>query len=236
MSNPRLAAYGVHLFTATGSLCGILSIDAIYRGAIKEALAWMVLSVAIDAADGTLARRARVKEVAPEIDGSMMDNLIDYLNFVVVPALLFWRSTLMPPGLGLFAGAVVCLSSCFQFSHADAKTEDHFFRGFPSYWNVLAFYLLVCGFGPWVNLAVVVGCAAAVFVPIKYIYPSRTQALMVPTLVLTLAWSAVMVVLLVQFPDCDPRLVQASLGYVVYYLGASLWLNLDPSPATPATT
>ena len=152
---PRLAAYGVHLLTASGAVCGLLALQGIAGGRFKTALVWMAVAVVIDGVDGPLARSVGVSRVLPGIDGTLLDNVVDYLNYVVVPAFLIVEASLVPLRLEVVGGAAICLSSAFQFTRIDAKTPDHFFRGFPSYWNVLAFYLLVLRPDPRLNLAII---------------------------------------------------------------------------------
>lgn len=220
-------AWGVHFFTATGVVWALLALDAVSRGAWRESLAWMSVAVIVDAADGTLARFFEVKRHLPEFDGALLDNVVDFLNFVIVPAAFLHHAELLPGPARLPAAAVVALVSSYQFCQADAKTEDHYFRGFPCYWNVLVLYLVVLGLTPATNLAVVATLCVLVFVPFNYIYPSRTVPLMKITVPLTIAWGVAVVAIVVGLPDPDPRLVWGSLTYVLYYTGASAYLNVQ---------
>jgi phosphatidylcholine synthase len=121
--------------------------------------------------------------------------------------------------------ALPLLASSYQFCRVDAKTEDHAFLGFPSYWNVVAFYAVVLDLAPAVVAAVLVVCSVLVFVPVRYLYPSRTAALRGLSLVLTAVWLVTYAVLLVQVPDPAPVVVALSLAYLVYYVAVSLWLT-----------
>ena len=138
----RVAAWAVHLLTASGVCWGLLALEAVYAGRFRFALGWLGVALAVDGIDGALARRLRVAEVAPEIDGALLDNLVDYLNYVFVPAVLIYRAGVLPGDLALPSAAAICTVSAFQFVHREAKTADAF-RGFPSYWNVVAAYLLL---------------------------------------------------------------------------------------------
>src|SRR5450759_5311510 len=139
--SPILSAWVVHLYTATGAALGLFALAASSRGDYRLAFVWMAIAVFIDVTDGTLARRVRVKEVLPYFDGSKLDDIVDYLNYVVVPMFLAYQAALMPSGIGGLALATVpLLASGYGFCQTDAKTADHFFTGFPSYWNVMVFY------------------------------------------------------------------------------------------------
>ena len=121
--------------------------------------------------------------------------------------------------------ALPLLASSYQFCQVDAKTEDHFFRGFPSYWNIVAFYAIVFSLSPEATGTILVVCSLLVFVPIRYVYPSRTRAFRKLTLALTSLWLLSYVVILIQMPDPDPILRALSLLYLVYYFGVSFFIS-----------
>ena len=219
-----MAAWAVHVFTASGALWGLLGIIAAARHEWGVAFAWMTLALVVDAFDGMLARVARVKEVLPGFDGDLLDNTLDYLNYVFVPAFLIYEAGLLPDRFAVAGAAAVCLTSAYQFCQPEAKTDDHFFKGFPSYWNVLAFYLFLGGLDSRVNLAILASFALLVFVPLKWIYPSRMPRWRGFTIAATCVWGAMCIAMLVQFPEPAPWLLYASLGYVAYYVLASLYL------------
>lgn len=218
----KLAAWSVHLFTMTGAVWGLLSIIAIQNNQWKLAFIWIAVAVLVDGLDGTLARLARVSEYAPGLDGAMLDNIIDYLNYVIVPALFLYEADLLPAGFALAAAMLIALASAYQFCQQDAKTEDHYFKGFPSYWNVLAIYLLILGLSPWINLGVVVLCCILVFVPVKYVYPSRTERRRRLNIILTYAWGLVGFAGLMQYPDVPMWTIYVSFLYVAYYVALSV--------------
>lgn len=145
------AAWGVHAFTSCGAVAGLFAAVAVMQERWVLCFAWLGVALAIDGVDGRLARLARVSEVLPGFDGALLDNLVDYFTYVVVPALFLWRADLLPPRLAPVGAALVVLTSAYQFCQVDAKTADHYFKGWPSYWNVLALYLFLLGWNPWVN-------------------------------------------------------------------------------------
>lgn len=235
----KAAAWAVHLFTASGAVWGFLAILAIFDQDWRQAILWIIVAVLVDGLDGMLARWADVKTHAPGIDGSLLDNILDYLNYVVVPAFfLVLAPNLLPVSLRLPAAALILLTSAYQFTQVDAKTdsgEDYFFKGFPSYWNVMVLYMLVMGMQPWLNLAFVVFFNILVFVPVKYVYPSRNNRLRKLTLALTYIYGAVGIWGVLQYPDVPQWVVGASFVYVAYYVVLSLWPKRDQNSSQAAS-
>ena len=223
----RLAGAAVHLYTASGSVLGLLMVLAAMEGDAVTAL-WLVLAtLVIDGTDGMLARRTRVKQTIPWFDGARMDDIVDYLTYVFAPVVLLWTTDRLPGGpLGWVLAALPLLASCYQFCRIDAKTEDHYFLGFPSYWNVVAFYLIVLDVGTTGAAVTLAVLTVLVFVPVKYVYPSRTRRLRSLNLALAAIWLVSYAVLLVQYPDPHPVVAALSLAYLVYYVGASVWLTV----------
>jgi phosphatidylcholine synthase len=222
----KLMAWSTHLFTASSAVWGLLAIIAITNEQWVAAFGWMAAAIFVDSFDGLLARRTRVKEVVPEFDGELLDNIVDYLNYVFVPAYFVLQADLMPRPAAIITTVLILLTSAYQFCQVDAKTDDHYFKGFPSYWNVVVYYMMILGTGAVFNFLVLVLFAVLVFVPIKYIYPSRTEAHRGLTMTLALVWGAANVAILMQFPDHARWLVWISFGYVIYYLGLTLYYNL----------
>jgi len=197
----------------------------VVHGSDRLALAALFLATVVDATDGILARRARVKEVLPAVDGGRIDDIVDYMTFVLVPMLLLEAAG------GLYFAAVfpvvsvVLLSSMYGFVAPDAKTDDHFFTGFPSYWNIVVLYLLLFKVPPAVNAIVLLALSALVFVRIGYVYPSRTETLQRTTLGLGAVWSVLVGAIIWMWPSPPRALAIASLLFPVYYLVLSLFLH-----------
>ncbi|HEX2074796.1 MAG TPA: CDP-alcohol phosphatidyltransferase family protein [Geodermatophilus sp.] len=222
----RLAGAAVHLYTAFGSVLALLIVLAAFDGDAVTALWLGLAALVIDGTDGMLARRARVKETIPWFDGARLDDIVDYLTYVFAPVVLLWTTGALPEGPpGWALAALPLLASSYQFCRVDAKTDDHTFLGFPSYWNVVAFYAVVLDLGPQTLGAILVVCSALVFVPVRYLYPSRTRSFRRLSLVFTAVWLGTYAVLLLQVPDPHPAVVAVSLGYLVYYLALSGYLT-----------
>ncbi|MEQ1758296.1 MAG: CDP-diacylglycerol O-phosphatidyltransferase [Vicinamibacterales bacterium] len=222
---PRLSAWLVHLYTASGVVLAFLAATAIFQYRFRDAFIWLALQIIIDATDGLLARRARVSSVTPHFRGAHLDDIVDYVAYVFVPALLVWRALLVPGSWSVAVCAAMLLSSAYGFSRDDAKTEDHFFTGFPSYWNIVVFYLLLGGRSQEVNAIVLVVLAALVFVPIRYVYPSRTPVLRSTTLGLGVAWAVLMLWMVWQMPEVPRVAFWLSTFFPVYYVALSLVLS-----------
>jgi len=224
----RLAGLAVHIYTASGSVLALLVVLAAVDGDAIRALWLGFAALIVDGTDGMLARRLRVQQTLPWFDGARLDDIVDYLTYAFAPMVLLWTGGYLPEGIGgTLLAALPLLASSYQFCRVDAKTDDHFFLGFPSYWNVIAFYVVVLGLDPLTTGLILVACAVLVFVPVRYIYPSRTEAFRRLSLALTAGWLTTYAALLVQMPDPHPVLIGLSLAYLVYYVGLSIYLTLD---------
>jgi phosphatidylcholine synthase len=221
----RLRAMTVHLYTASGAVLALMILVAAFQGEAVKALWLMLAALIIDSTDDLLARRLRVSEALPFFDGAMLDNIVDYMTYVFAPMLLLWSGGYLPEGnAGVVFAALPLLASSYQFCRVDAKTEDHYFLGFPSYFNVVAFYAIVFEPGPGALAAVLIVCSLLVFVPIRYVYPSRTLAFRRLTLTLTALWLLSCAVILREMPRPDPLILGFSVLYLCYYFGLSLYL------------
>lgn len=231
----KALAMGVHLFTATGAIWGLLALVAIFRHEWRLAIFWMILAMFVDGFDGMLARWADVKTYARNIDGALLDNILDYFNYVVVPALFLVEADFLPDGFRWAGAIAILLTSAYQFTQVDAKTdetEEYFFKGFPSYWNVMVLYMLVMGLNPWLNLAFLALFNVLVFVPVKYVYPSRNTRLRRLTLILSYLYAVIGVWSVLQYPNVPQWAVWASFVYVAYYIALSLWPRRSIQKAT----
>lgn len=220
------APWSVHAYTAMGAVAGLLTLKFAADHSFRAAFVAMAVATVIDSSDGPLARYLDIKRRLPQFDGALLDNVIDYLNYVITPAFLMLSAGLLPQGApGLAVAAVVVLSSAYGFCRAEAKTQDHYFLGFPSYWNLVAFYLYCFGLGAIPNSAILLGFAAMVFTPLKFIYPNRTRALRPLTLVLAMIWAGLVIAILADFPKPSQLLVWLSFGFIGYYLVMSFAMN-----------
>lgn len=225
LSLPRAAAWAVHLYTATGAVTGFGAVLATIAGNYRAAFLWLVGATLVDATDGVLARMAEVKERLPEFDGARLDDIVDYLTYVFAPVLLLYHAGALPEGWSAAVSAVVLLSSAYGFASLDAKSDDDFFTGFPSYWNIVAVYLFAAGLAPGINAAILLILSVLVFVRIGYVYPSRTPVLRGVTTALAAIWAVMIIAIILAMPDVPGALLFASLFFPVYYTVLSLVLH-----------
>ena len=219
------AAWAVHLYTALGSVCGFGAVLATVKGDYRRAFAWLVVATIIDATDGVLARAANVKERLPGFDGARLDDIVDYLTYVFAPVFLLYHAGMLPDTWGVAVSAIVLLSSAYGFASTDAKSDDYFFTGFPSYWNVVAIYLYAATLTDVANAAILLVLSALVFVRIGYVYPSRTPVLRGLTSALGAIWALMVLAMIATMPDVPRVLLIVSLFFPVYYTVLSLVLH-----------
>src|SRR5947209_12011504 len=230
----KICGFAVHFYTASGALLAFLIVLAAIRGDAVQARWLALLALVIDGTDGWLARRFHVKETLPWFDGARLDDIVDYLTYAFAPILLLWNTGHLPKGpAGIILAALPLLASGYQFCRVDAKTEDHFFLGFPSYWNVLAFYIIIFNLSAIIVGTILLTCSILVFVPIRYLYPSRTVILRPLTLALTGIWLLSYALILQQMPTPQPLLATFSLFYLLYYGGLSVYLTLSKGKIDP---
>ncbi len=222
---PPALAWLTHAYTASGAGLAFLSLVAVTAGRIREAFVWLVIALGVDSSDGVLARAVRIKERLPQIDGAHLDDIVDYLTYVFIPVFLLYDTGSLPASWGLAAVFAVLICSVIAFSKSDAKTPDHFFTGFPSYWNVLAFYLYAFGGPPELNAAILLVFCVLIFVRIGYVYPSRTTTLRPVTVLSGCAWGVLMLYLLWQLPAANRTLLWLSLAFPGYYVVLSVVLH-----------
>ena len=236
MSGPGLRAALVHVYTASGALLALLATMEISTARPDPRVVFLLLAAAVlvDATDGPLARRAEVKRWLPSIDGRTIDDIVDYLTYTFVPLLLVWRMEWVPePAVVWIAPAL--LASLFGFAHTAAKDEaGGFFLGFPSYWNVVAFY---AGFAhhlysPWVNAAALLLLAILTVLPVRFLYPNLApRPWRMPLIVGAVVWLGMMLWLLVDYPHAPAWMAWLSLLYPAFYFWLSYRLAARPGPA-----
>jgi phosphatidylcholine synthase len=227
-------AWIAHFYTALGLVMAAgMAVFIVWGGreGFRWAFALMVMACLVDATDGSLARRLKVKDLLPNFDGAKLDDLIDFLTFTSLPLALIWRAELLPAA-ALWVVVVALLASAYGFCQIPAKTTDGYFVGFPSYWNIVAFYLYALEISGWIAAAVVLGLALLTFVPSYYMYPSRGATLSRTTNFLGGVWVVLLAAVLWTMPgeetpasgsETSPHrsLALLSLFYPAYYMAVS---------------
>ena len=221
-------AWAVHFYTALGGVLGFIALEAAFERDYRLCFAMLAIALLVDSSDGALARKVRVKHVLPSIDGELLDNIIDYLTYVVVPVAVFMQPGILPEQLS-YAALSVLLASAYGFCRTDAKgVIEHYFRGFPSYWNVMAFYFVVLKTSPVVNLLVMLTAVVFVFVPMRWLYPSRMESVRARgfTIALGVVWGVLALIMITELPETSPALGWLSLYFPLYYVLGSVVYHL----------
>jgi phosphatidylcholine synthase len=234
----RVGAYAVHAFTASGVVFAFLAAAEACSPDPdpRAAFLYLLVQVLIDSADGPLARAMHVKVRAPRIDGRTIDDIVDYLTYTFVPLLLVWRMNWVPAPAGLWV-ALAMTASLFGFANTGAKDEGGgFFLGFPSYWNIVAFYagLWVAMFGPWFNAIFIVVLTILTVLPVRFVYPNLAPPPWKwPNMAGALAWCAILLWMLTRYPHVPAWVTWVSLIYPAFYLALSAWLDVRSRSASP---
>ncbi len=218
-----LLAWLAHLYTALGLVCAAGIAVLVVRGddsSFRWAFFLMMVATAIDATDGWFARKARVKELLPGFDGGTLDNLIDFHTYTSLPLLLLWRAGVLPGALG-WVLLLPLLASGYGFSQVHAKTPDGFFIGFPSYWNIVAFYLYVLHPAVWVSTSLLLLFSVLTFVPTPYLYASRGGPFAAAINAGAVIWFVLLALALRGAPFQPRAVAQVSMIYPLLYLGLS---------------
>jgi len=227
----KIAAYAVHVFTASGVVFALLAAAEVASSSPrpKWVFVYLAIQVLIDALDGPMARAVHIKVRAPRIDGRTIDDIVDYLTYTFIPLLLVWRMGWLPSG-GIVWIAPAMVASLFGFSNTAAKDErGGFFLGFPSYWNIIAFY---CGVwhamaGPWTGAIVIVLLTILTVLPVRFIYPNLApRPWKLPTMIGALLWLVLLAWMWIDYPTPPAWLMWVSLIYPAFYIALSASLDV----------
>ncbi len=234
----KVLGWCVHAYTALGLVAaGMIAVLLVDGSASAFRMSFLLMAVAtiVDSTDGTLARKVRIKEAVPGFDGRRLDDIVDFLTYTFLPILLMWRARIVPAGYEAWLFFPL-LASVYGFCQVQAKTDDGYFLGFPSLWNLVALYLYVLHLtglpgNETISLAVVVVLAVLTFVPIRHLYPSQPGLLNRVSMLAGVVWTPLVGWLIWNLPvdatsrlsESTARLALLSLTYPIYYLGVS-WI------------
>ena len=212
----KAPSYLVHLFTALGVVFGFLALLATVDGKIPEAFLWLAFALFVDGVDGTLARAVNVKQNTPEIDGAILDNIIDYLNYVVVPVFIFYSLGMAPEQYLLLSCIAILLVSCFTFINTNIKTDDFYFSGFPAIWNIVVLYFYILESSEFTNFIFVILFCVLTFIPFKYVHPFRVVEFRKITLMITSIWMITTTILLFDLSFSNP--IFTSANFIIWLI------------------
>lgn len=223
---PQARAFSVHLLTASGSFLAFLSLVAASEKQWTAMFGWLGLALLVDGIDGPIARRLEVKYVLPTWSGELLDNIIDYVTYVLIPAFALYQSGFMGAGLSFLSGAIIVISSAIYYADTGMKTKENFFKGFPVVWNMVVFSLFVVEPGEWTAFGIVVLSAVISFLPVYFLHPVRVIRLRFINLPVFLAWCAFGIVAIFYRLE-SPFWVKMGIsitGIYIYIIGAVMQL------------
>lgn len=185
----KTKAYMVHLLTATGAVFAMLALLEAVNENWAMMFVWLMVAFAVDGIDGPLARKTHVTVNAPRLDGTVLDTIIDYLTYVIIPAFALFQSGLLPGWTGWVAIIAITFLSAIYFADTRMKTSDYSFSGFPACWNMVVLVLFAIKPDFWISLAIVLVLAVTMLLPIKFVHPFRTERWRMITLPMAFAWT-----------------------------------------------
>lgn len=185
----QFKALSVHLLTATGAIFAMLAMLAAVDERWGLMFVWLVVAFIVDGIDGPLARKYDVKTNAAHYDGVIMDMIVDYLTYIFIPAYALFKSGLLPGWTGWICIILITFTSVLYMSDTRMKTKDYSFSGFPAAWNMVVIVMFALEPNFWAILLIVVVLAGAMFTPMKFIHPVRTDRWRVVSLPMALAWT-----------------------------------------------
>lgn len=222
MDLKRVAAFAIHVLTASGAGFALLALILATGGHWAMMFFCLGLALIVDGIDGPLARVCNVKDRLPRWDGAGLDFVVDFTTYVFVPAYAIAASGYLPPGFGVPAAILIVVTGALYFADRTMKTDDNYFRGFPAVWNVVAFYLYILPPMPWLALAVIVVLCALTFVPVVFIHPLRVRRLRGVNIAMMALWALLAAVAVVSNLEPGPVVVGALSAIALYFLAAGL--------------
>ncbi len=205
-----------------------MALVAVFNSRLTEMFAWLALAIAIDAIDGSIARKFKVAILLPRWSGEVLDLVVDFLTYVFVPTVAIMVASIVPPGLESLAGGAIIISSAIYFADRNMKTRDAYFRGFPAAWIFVAFYLFLVRPEPWIALTIIALFVVLTFMPILFLHPLRVVRFRPLNLILCFIWVALSLVVLLQEFE-QPHWVTVTLLIIAVYFLIAGFLRTNQS-------
>ncbi len=212
-----IAAFGVHVFTASGAALGLLAMVEAVRGQWSIMFLLLGAALIVDGVDGSMARALNVGERLPRWSGETLDLVVDFVTYVFVPAYAIAMAGLMPGYLAIPAAIVIVVTSALYFADRNMKTDDNFFRGFPAVWNAAAFYLFIIRPNAWISAGAILLLAVLTFVPVKFLHPFRVKRLRLLSVALLALWSVLAFVAVIRDMMPGVWITTALCGIGLYF-------------------
>ena len=218
----KIPAYAVHAFTALGAALGLWAVILTFQGFFQGAIWVLCAAAVVDSVDGALARAVDIDIHAPRIDGALMDNIIDFVTWTIGPLVWIYATMQIP----VWVLMICAFASIFGFTNVQAKSDDNFFTGFPSFWNIVVLYIYLLELSVPVASIILIGFAITTFLPIKYIYPSKTEYRQSLTLSLGAMFVIQLIFIIYLFDETPMWLLYSSFIFPVYYFSTSFYVQL----------
>ena len=227
-------SYLVHIFTVSGVFLSFLALAEAIDGNLPLMFFYLAIALFVDGVDGSLARRVDVKKYTPNINGEILDSIIDFLNYVFVPSFVIYWLELVPKGLELLIAGLILTVSCYTFANNNIKTSDFYFSGFPALWNVVVLYFYILNTDPFTNLIIILILSILTFIPIKYLHPFRVKKLRKTSLSFLLIWM-ISTVILLYFNNLDETILNISFSFWIltnlYFLLLTVYRTINNEAA-----
>ena len=227
----KALAWSVHLFTASGMVAGFMALVAGTEKQFPEAMLWLIVAFFIDGFDGMLARKFRIKEVLPYMNGKTIDYVIDFANFAIIPAYLCYQAELFPPDWAIPSVALILLVSGIYYGKEGMVSNDFYFVGFPVLWNLIFFILFfLLDLPKWGNSLFVLLFGILHFVPLKFAYPSQAMRFRLATLILGTLTVLTGVGILWIYPEKNLPLNGACIIGLSFFMALAIFETINPAP------
>ena len=224
----EIRAFSVHILTASGSFLAFLGVVAAAEHRFVDMFWWLGLALLVDGIDGPIARKVRVKEVLPNWSGDTLDNIIDYVTYVLLPAFALYQSGMIGEPWSFVAAGLIVVSSAIYYADMGMKTDEYFFSGFPVVWNMIVFTLFVIDASATTALILVVASVLLTFLPINFLHPVRVRRLRRVNLAIFLVWCALGGYALLLHFNTPNWLVYAFVATGIYLYGIGAVLQFVP--------
>ena len=225
-------SWTLHLLTSFGIICSFFALKNTIDSEIFKAFMWLGLALFIDGIDGTIARFLKVNESLPHIDGHMLDSIIDYINYIFVPAFMLHYFGILPGVLDIIIPAIIMVISVISYSNKNTKTDENYYIGFPEIWNIVVLYLVILNYNSLINTGVLIFLVALKIAPLRFVHPFRTENFRKLTLIISFSWFIFTSLIVIAreysyFSNYYEYCLSTWLSLSFYYFFLTIYLNFD---------
>ena len=178
----------IHLLTCSGLVAGFLSLINVFENNQAGAFLWLGVALIIDAIDGSLARKFEVAKNVKNIDGKMLDSVIDFFNYIIIPSIMIYWFDIVPMYFEIVIPLIILVISAISYSNNNLMSSDNFYKGFPCIWNILLLYIYFFDFNSMTNLFLISFCIILKFIPLKYVHPLRVKKYKIQSTIFMALW------------------------------------------------